>query len=248
MFGKKRSEASDSEANSAVKGSNAANPVPPSTKNTQTPTASGFEGKPPMPGRKTPSSSRQGLDTIGGSGAPPTPGNNSVYTIPSPRRVPDTPGSEAPSEFRSVGDSTALSGVASSTFDPAAHDRAVERTQKNAAPLGAVLNDVPTYNEDDESAANSAAQSQPAARGVQYDVFAPSGPIGIVVDTIEKGCIVHSLRKSSPMLGMMNAGDLIVALDDFDVRKMDAATLTKLMAKKSTQKTRKFTLTPAGEF
>jgi hypothetical protein len=79
-------------------------------------------------------------------------------------------------------------------------------------------------------------------RGGLYDVFAPPGPIGIVVDTTKDGPAVHSLKRTSPMLGLINPGDLIVALDDVDARGMTAATLTQLMAKKSTQKERKITL------
>ena len=75
-----------------------------------------------------------------------------------------------------------------------------------------------------------------------YDVFAPAGPIGIVVDTTKAGPTVHSLKPTSPMLGLMNPGDLIVALDDVDTRSMNAATLTRLMAKKANQKERKITL------
>jgi hypothetical protein len=75
-----------------------------------------------------------------------------------------------------------------------------------------------------------------------YDVFAPPGPIGIVVDTSKVGPAVHSLKSSSPMLGLINAGDLIVALDGEDTRSMTAASLTRLMAKKSRQKERKITL------
>ncbi|KAL3936005.1 MAG: hypothetical protein SGBAC_008590 [Bacillariaceae sp.] len=75
-----------------------------------------------------------------------------------------------------------------------------------------------------------------------YDVFAPSGPIGIVVDTSKNGPAVHSLKTTSPMLGLINPGDLIIALDDEDTRKMTAASLTRLMAKKSRQKERKITL------
>jgi len=75
-----------------------------------------------------------------------------------------------------------------------------------------------------------------------YDVFAPAGPIGIVVDTTKHGPAVHSLKRTSPMLGLINAGDLIVGLDDEDTRGMTAATLTRLMARKSSQKERKITL------
>lgn len=79
-------------------------------------------------------------------------------------------------------------------------------------------------------------------RGGLYDVFAPSGPIGIVVDTTKHGPVVHSLKPTSPMLGLINPGDLIVGLDDMDTRSMTAASLTRLMARKSNQKERKITL------
>jgi C-terminal processing protease CtpA/Prc len=75
-----------------------------------------------------------------------------------------------------------------------------------------------------------------------YDVFAPAGPIGIIVDTTKNGPAVHSLKQTSPMLGLINPGDLIVALDDEDTRGMTAATLTRLMAQKSNQRERKITL------
>lgn len=250
MFGKKNknasSEAGYSEASSFVKGSATGKK---STIKVQTVSSasdvgsSAHEGRPPMPGRKTGDDKRQ---TIGGDRyAPSTPGNNSTYSIPPPRRIPNTPESEAPSGFQSMAeDSYYSNGVASSTFDPVAHERAMKRIKNNMAPLGATLNDMPVYYEEDESAVESAAPSEVSPG---YDVFAPPGPIGIVVDTTEKGCIVHSLKKTSPMQGLINPGDLIVALDDFDVRKMDAASLTKLMAKKSQQKERKFTLIPSQD-
>jgi hypothetical protein len=81
-----------------------------------------------------------------------------------------------------------------------------------------------------------------------YDVFAPAGPIGIVVDTTKDGPCVHSLKSTSPMLGLINPGDLVVGLDDEDTRGMTAATLTRLMAKKSNQKERKITLLTVGGY
>lgn len=81
-----------------------------------------------------------------------------------------------------------------------------------------------------------------------YDVFAPAGPIGIVVDTTKDGPVVHSLKSTSPMLGLMNPGDLIVGLDDVDTRSMTAATLTRLMAKKANQKERKITLLATDKY
>jgi len=262
MFGKKRatgtSEAggSDASAFAFARGpevgiKRAENKLPP-TANAR---------RPPIPAKKAANENpKRGLDTIGGNAkvdknVPPSPGQNSIFSIPPPRRVPSTPGgaSEVPSEFRSVANSSAYSnGVASSTFDAEAHERALQRVRNSANTLGAAFNDMPIYYDDDESGVASAAYSaapsvatvEKSIDGIGYDVFAPPGPLGMVVDTIEKGCIVHSLKKNSPMQGLINPGDLIVALDDFDVRKMDAASLTKLMAKKSQQKERKFTLIP----
>lgn len=75
-----------------------------------------------------------------------------------------------------------------------------------------------------------------------YDVYAPPGPLGIVVDTTKDGPIVHSLKYTSALLGQVGSGDLIVGLDDMDTRSMTAATLTRLMAKRSNQSQRKITL------
>jgi len=95
------------------------------------------------------------------------------------------------------------------------------------------LRDVPLEPEED---------SLPPPSAGLYDVFAPAGPIGVVVDTTKHGPSVHSLKRTSPMLGLINPGDLIVGLDDEDTRGMTAATLTRLMARKSSQKERKITL------
>ncbi|CAB9497855.1 expressed unknown protein [Seminavis robusta] len=81
-----------------------------------------------------------------------------------------------------------------------------------------------------------------------YDVFAPAGALGIVVDTTKDGPAVHSLKQTSPMLGLINPGDLIVGLDAQDTRSMTAATLTRLMASKSNQKERKITLLAADTY
>eukprot|EP00934_Nitzschia_sp_Nitz4_P006548 Nitzschia sp. Nitz4//scaffold52_size167869//89685//91526//NITZ4_002281-RA/size167869-processed-gene-0.98-mRNA-1//1//CDS//3329554050//6538//frame0 len=252
MFGKKKTP---SEAGSQFAGTevSAGNSSTKSKKSSNTgdvdSTGNVGKGKPPMPNKK-----KDGLNTISGSYkpdryAPSTHGNGSTFSTPPPKRIPSTPGgsSDAPSEFRSVAASSAYTGVASSTFDPKAHDRALRRTENNTGALGAAFNDMPVYYEEDESAVTSAVQSQHPAGALAYDVFAPPGPIGIVVDTVEQGCIVHSLKKTSPMQGLINPGDLIVALDDFDVRKMNAANLTKLMAKKSQQRERKFTLLPLDQ-
>jgi hypothetical protein len=173
------------------------------------------------------------LPSTPGNNVPASPGKSSVFSIPPPRRVPSSPGARSTAASSVVSD-----GAASSTFDPAAHEHALSKMRKNTASLGAAGNDVPLYYEEGEE--------EDSVQSAVYDVFAPSGPIGIVVDTTEKGCVVHTLRKTSSMQGLINPGDLIIALDDVDVRTMDASELTKLMAKKSHQTERKFTLIAAN--
>ena len=75
--------------------------------------------------------------------------------------------------------------------------------------------------------------------------YAPPGPLGIVIDTTAEGPMVHSLKPTSRLAGLLQPGDLVVGLDDIDTRGMTAATLTRLMAKRSQQAQRKITLLSA---
>lgn len=88
----------------------------------------------------------------------------------------------------------------------------------------------------------SARATSAASQSGLYDVFAPPGPLGIVVDTTKEGPVIHSLKATSVLLGLVGSGDLIVGLDDVDTRSMTAATLTRMMAKRSHQTERKITL------
>jgi hypothetical protein len=85
-------------------------------------------------------------------------------------------------------------------------------------------------------------EARPQKRTGLYDVYAPPGALGIVVDTTMEGPVIHSLKASSSLLGLAGAGDLIVGLDDTDTRSMTAATLTRLMAKRAHLPERKLTL------
>jgi C-terminal processing protease CtpA/Prc len=71
--------------------------------------------------------------------------------------------------------------------------------------------------------------------------FAPPGPLGLVVDTTPNGPIVHSIKPQSPLMGILKPGDFVLAVDSIDTTSMNAATLTKLMAKKANQNQRKIT-------
>ena len=196
-------------------------------------------GKPPRANRAS------GLDTISGSVTPKGRGQNDDRYSNVGDTQSETAGSAyAPSELKSTVGSSVFSGAASSTFDPQARSRALKMVQSNAFSLGAqpVVEQMASGLYDEAS--STGGFNQPGT----YDVFAPSGPIGLVVDTAKQGPVVHSLKKQSPMIGLINPGDLIIALDDQDVRKMNAASLTRLMAKKSKQPERKFTLMAIEEY
>jgi hypothetical protein len=117
------------------------------------------------------------------------------------------------------------------------------RSVASNSTLGARRMERKEEDRDDKSTASTfSTLSSVIRRPGCYDVYAPSGPIGIVVDTSKDGPSVHSLKSTSPMLGLISPGDLIVALDGEDTRKMTAAALTRLMARKSRLKERKITL------
>jgi hypothetical protein len=193
-------------------------------------------------------------ETIGGNlGARPLPGrlqerdddNDSFFSSGM-----NTP-SRAPSSL--IGARSSQPSPASSVYHqyptlPAQQQdttrRAFDYDRGNAFSLGArplEATEVKQFKE------KSALEAMTKRAGV-YDVFAPSGPIGIVVDTSKEGPAVHSLKSTSPMLGLINPGDLIIALDDEDTRDMTAASLTRLMAKKSRAKERKITLLAIENF
>lgn len=136
-------------------------------------------------------------------------------------------------------------------------DQSAKLTEKAArqsgGPCCAALGDVgilksrcmePVGEEDVQCYTKRLSVIEPAVvkRSGLYDVIAPPGPLGIVVDTTKDGPVIHSLKATSSLLGLVGSGHLIVGLDGMDTRSMTAATLTRLMAKRSNQAERKITL------
>jgi len=97
------------------------------------------------------------------------------------------------------------------------------------------------------------ANSQSSSFGASsagYDVetvYAPPGKLGVVVDSSNNGPCVHCVRDNSPLLNIIRVGDKILSIDDIDCRSMSAGAVTKLMAKKSTQKERKLVFAHPNE-
>lgn len=81
-----------------------------------------------------------------------------------------------------------------------------------------------------------------------YDCIAQPGPLGIIVDTIPEGPIIHSLKPTSQLLGMISPGDLIVGIDDVNTSGMTALALTNLIEKRKNQRERRISLLKMGVF
>mmetsp|Transcript_20112 Transcript_20112/g.57719 ORF Transcript_20112/g.57719 Transcript_20112/m.57719 type:complete len:236 (+) Transcript_20112:242-949(+) len=75
-------------------------------------------------------------------------------------------------------------------------------------------------------------------------VFAPSGKLGMALDTPDNsGCpVVHYVKEVSPIHGKIMAGDKLVAIDDEDVSYLTAIKISKILNRKSSQVTRKLTV------
>jgi hypothetical protein len=69
-------------------------------------------------------------------------------------------------------------------------------------------------------------------------VMAPSGKLGIVIDTTIDGPVVHHVNNASALKGKIFPGDIIVAIDNIDTRAMSASAITGLMIKTAKQKRR----------
>ena len=75
-----------------------------------------------------------------------------------------------------------------------------------------------------------------------YECHAPSGPLGIVVDTTPLGPRVRSLNPLSPIFGKMCPGDVIVGVDDVDTVGMEAGEFWQIVSRKANQQQRVLTI------
>ena len=81
-----------------------------------------------------------------------------------------------------------------------------------------------------------------SGKGDMIEVYAPSGPLGIVIDTTPDGPMIHSIKATSPLINMVVAGDIVIGIDEVNTEAMSAATLTRIMAKRSQQPRRKISV------
>lgn len=135
---------------------------------------------------------------------------------------------------RNASKTSSLGQGSSSDFGLAPQDQSMERP---LSPSDLQL----TESELDMLPSNLRAEAEKLSRPPTKVVMAPSGKLGIVIDTTVDGPVVHHVNETSNLKGKIFPGDIIVAIDDIDTRAMSAAAITALMVKTANQ-TRKLTV------
>ena len=62
-------------------------------------------------------------------------------------------------------------------------------------------------------------------------IYAPPGKLGVAIDIFNGQAVVMKIRKGSPITGMLQEGDILLAIDDVDCSCMTLAEVTFLMVK-----------------
>jgi hypothetical protein len=75
------------------------------------------------------------------------------------------------------------------------------------------------------------------------EIFAPSGKLGVVIDTPNSGApVVYNIKDTCPIADKLRIGDRLIAVDDEDVTSMTAVKVSKVISQKSANPQRKFTI------
>ncbi len=100
------------------------------------------------------------------------------------------------------------------------------------------------FTDDDQSFEQHLQNRRNGRQREQYfDIYAPGGKLGVVIDTPNSGApVVHNIKDTCPIADQLRIGDKLIAVDDEDVRSMTAVKVSKLISQKSNNPTRKFTI------
>ena len=81
----------------------------------------------------------------------------------------------------------------------------------------------------------------------RIEIEAPPGVLGLVLEANEDGVpVVHAIKQSSPLVGSVRIGDRLLSVDGNDVRIMLASDVSKLIASKKDQMSRRFIFIRSG--
>lgn len=83
---------------------------------------------------------------------------------------------------------------------------------------------------------------EPKVREQLITVRAPNGPLGLIIGSTPHGPIIQLIKASSPLLGEVHIGDIILRVDEIVTDRMSSAKLTGVMTAKRNQRERKLLL------
>jgi hypothetical protein len=80
----------------------------------------------------------------------------------------------------------------------------------------------------------------PPMAGCQYDVLAPSGKLHIILKTDEdEGIVIEMISEASPLAGQVSVGDILISVDEIDVREQTAAIVNRTIEQRKNSMVRK---------
>jgi len=100
-------------------------------------------------------------------------------------------------------------------------------------------------NSSSSSADDNAMPMDSSSDIIMLHVIAPAGKLGVIVDTPQAGgpAYVCEIKKDTcPIADQIQLEDKVIAVDDIDVQRMSAVTVSRLLAGKSRQAERKITV------
>lgn len=90
-------------------------------------------------------------------------------------------------------------------------------------------------------------KSNGGARERTIVVVAPPGKLGVVIDSSSEDGgdgmpMIHAVKDSSPVVGKLQVGDRVIAVDDEDVYDLSAIMVSKIISRKSSNPARRLTV------
>lgn len=95
----------------------------------------------------------------------------------------------------------------------------------------------------DSDTTGSNSRTETLAEEQVIEIFAPPGKLGVVIDTPETGApLVHAIKDSSVIGGVLSVGDQLLMVDEVDVSRMTAMEVSKLISQRAANPSRKLTV------
>ena len=102
-------------------------------------------------------------------------------------------------------------------------------SSKNSDPSSVSMKETLTLYSDDNSFERQ--YTEPEDR---IEIVAPSGKLGIVIDTPNGGIpMIHAIKESSPLIDQVKVGDKLIMVDGIDTTSMSAIKVSRLISTRS---------------